>query len=190
MKPTLAEGMAARTGFPAWAVEKLLDHESELDQIWPDWRMKKPFDAVRYDLKARIKWLLKKVALLTNTEGGLPAPRDWDVMIEPDLKNKSKCYAHPVLPVNDAVREATREPPSPLARQAVASAPVVQIEQAGPETAPLDPFAVEAMACKPATWLGTDDEWIGRYWIEQEAARAKVPITTVETMIADKESEP
>jgi hypothetical protein len=87
--------------------KKILDLETEMDQIWPGWRQKEPFGDCAYDLKARIKWCLKRMALLS--EGN-----DWDVLIVRDARNSQQCYAHPVLPETHRFEAVTREPPSPL----------------------------------------------------------------------------
>lgn len=99
--------------FPAKARTLIKDIENELDIIWAGWRQKQRFDSVEYDLKARIKWLLKKHSLLTQREGPTPCPKYWDVIIVQDSKNKSLCYAHPVIPaISEQV--TTRNPVSPL----------------------------------------------------------------------------
>ena len=93
---------------------KILTLQTELDAIWPGWRKKQRFDHLGeggdqagYDLKARIKWCLKRLSLLE--EG-----KDWDVMIARDLRNRSQCYAHPVIPATgDAGAEPDRDPASP-----------------------------------------------------------------------------
>lgn len=100
-------------GFPAHIVAKVVAIDAELDQIHPGWKDRVPFDKAEYDTLARIKWLLKRRSLLTTTDGGHPAPRDWDVLIVRDTKNRRKCYAHPVIP-RDIAPEVTREPPSPI----------------------------------------------------------------------------
>ena len=89
-------------------LEKIQKLEAEMDQIWPGWRQKQPFGETPYDLKARIKWCLKRLALLA--EGN-----DWDVLIVRDARNSQQCYAHPVLPATERVETVTKEPPSPLA---------------------------------------------------------------------------
>lgn len=88
-------------------LEKISKLESEMDQIWPGWRQKQPFGECSYDLKARIKWCLKRLSLLA--EGN-----DWDVLIVRDSRNTSQCYAHPVMPETERYQEVTREPVSPL----------------------------------------------------------------------------
>ena len=71
--------------------------------------------SVDYALKARIKWLLKRLSLLNSRdENGKPAPKDWDVLIVKDRRNPSQCYAHPVIPATGADDDATRSPASPL----------------------------------------------------------------------------
>lgn len=86
---------------------KILALEAEQDTIWPGWRVKERFDGCAYDLKARIKWCLKRLSLLAE---GL----DYDVLIVRDARNQSQCYAHPVLPATEQYQQVTREPPSPL----------------------------------------------------------------------------
>lgn len=86
---------------------KIAAYEAELDQIHDGWRLQRRFDDQPYDLKARIKWLLKRLALLS-------IGNDWDVMIVRDSRNATQCYAHPVLPATRAFQEVTLEPPSPL----------------------------------------------------------------------------
>jgi len=88
-------------------LEKITAIERELDQIWPGWRQKQPFGECHYDLKARIKWCLKRLSLL---EDG----NDYDVLIVRDARNSQQCYAHPVLPATHRYEQVTREPPSPL----------------------------------------------------------------------------
>ena len=89
-------------------LEKIQKLEAEMDQIWPGWRQKQPFGECHYDLKARIKWCLKRLSLLS--EGN-----DWDVLIVRDARNSQQCYAHPVLPATERFETVTKEPPSPLA---------------------------------------------------------------------------
>lgn len=98
------------TDFPPDIRAKIAAIDAELDTIHPGWRQKQRFDQAAYDLKARIKWLLKRRSLLGSRDRGLPAPRDWAVLIVPDGKRKGQCYAHPVTPV-EGPREVTREPP-------------------------------------------------------------------------------
>ena len=106
--------MAPTPVFPHLAA-KILNLQTELDAIWPGWRKKQRFDHLGeggdqagYDLKARIKWCLKRLSLLE--EG-----KDWDVMIARDLRNRSQCYAHPVIPATgDAGAEPDRNPASPM----------------------------------------------------------------------------
>lgn len=88
-------------------LEKIQKLETEMDVIWPGWRQKQPFGECHYDLKARIKWCLKRLSLLS--EGN-----DWDVLIVRDARNSQQCYAHPVLPATARYETVTREPPSPL----------------------------------------------------------------------------
>lgn len=107
--------MGAHSDLPVYIVDKINAHEAELDAIWPNWRQKERFDHVDYALKARIKWLLKRLSLLTSRdEAGRPAPKDWDVLIVKDRRNPSQCYAHPVIPATGNDSEATRSPASPL----------------------------------------------------------------------------
>lgn len=86
---------------------KIAAIEAEMDVIWPGWRQKQPFGECAYDLKARIKWCLKRLSLLA--EGN-----DWAVLIVRDARNSQQCYAHPVLPATRQYEQVTREPPSPL----------------------------------------------------------------------------
>jgi len=88
-------------------LEKIAAIEAEMDIIHSGWREKARFDHCAYDLKARIKWCLKRLALLA--EGN-----DYDVMIVRDARNSQQCYAHPVLPATARYEQVTREPPSPL----------------------------------------------------------------------------
>jgi len=88
-------------------LEKIAAIEAEMDVIWPGWRQKQPFGECAYDLKARIKWCLKRLSLL---EDG----NDYDVLIVRDARNSQQCYAHPVLPATARYETVTREPPSPL----------------------------------------------------------------------------
>jgi len=88
-------------------LEKIAAIEAEMDIIWPGWRQKQPFGETSYDLKARIKWCLKRLSLL---EDG----NDYDVLIVRDARNSQQCYAHPVLPATHRYEQVTREPPSPL----------------------------------------------------------------------------
>jgi len=88
-------------------LKKITELEAEMDQIWPSWRQKQPFGESAYDLKARIKWCLKRLSLLS--EGN-----DWDVLIVRDARNSQQCYAHPVLPATERFETTTKEPPSPL----------------------------------------------------------------------------
>jgi hypothetical protein len=88
-------------------LKKITELEAEMDQIWPGWRQKQPFGECAYDLKARIKWCLKRLSLLA--EGN-----DWDVLIVRDARNSQQCYAHPVLPATERFETTTKEPPSPL----------------------------------------------------------------------------
>ncbi len=115
-----ADLIAARAAWPGRTdriLEQILTHETKLDEIWPGWRKKKPFNRVGYDLLSKIKWSLKKHALLTRMEGGQPAPLEHDVLIVRDGRNPRKCYAHPVEPVLEDRPDVTRNPflPQPLA---------------------------------------------------------------------------
>jgi hypothetical protein len=107
--------MGAHSDVPPYIAAKIQSHEDELDAIWPNWRQKARFDHVDYQLKARIKWLLKRLALLTSRdEHGNPAPKDWDVLVVKDRRNPSQCYAHPVIPATGENDDSSREPASPL----------------------------------------------------------------------------
>lgn len=88
-------------------LEKIAAIEAEMDVIWPGWRQKQPFGECTYDLKARIKWCLKRLSLLADGN-------DYDVLIVRDSRNSQQCYAHPVLPATRQYEQVTREPPSPL----------------------------------------------------------------------------
>ena len=88
-------------------LEKIAAIEAEMDVIWPGWRQKQPFGECTYDLKARIKWCLKRLSLLADGN-------DYDVLIVRDARNSQQCYAHPVLPATQQYEQVTREPPSPL----------------------------------------------------------------------------
>lgn len=96
---------------------KVVALEAELDIIWPGWRHRERFDGCAYDLKARIKWCLKRLSLLAE---GL----DYDVLIVRDSRNSQQCYAHPVLPATEKYEQVTREPPSPLG---VPTSPVADV---------------------------------------------------------------
>ena len=87
---------------------KIAAIEAEMDIIHPGWREKARFDHCAYDLKARIKWCLKRLSLLADGN-------DYDVLIVRDARNSQQCYAHPVLPATARYETVTREPPSPLA---------------------------------------------------------------------------
>lgn len=177
---------------------KIAEVETELDAIWPGWRTKQPFDKVTYDLKARIKWLLKRMSLLTHLENGQVAPLDWDVMIVKDPKNPNKCYAHPVVPPKTD-EEVTRNPPSPLAP---AVSPIVGVRAKGPELPESSLAALHAasrpvvgtagdiakslaaqgrtvtvarveaaLVFKPHGWMDTDEAWVVR-WLKPSVAQA------------------
>lgn len=106
------QNLSQYADFPQLAQTLIKEVEDELDQIWSGWRQKQRFDTVEYNLMARIKWLLKKHSLLTTRTGPTPTPRYWDVLVVKDSKNPKKCYAHPIIPANDA-EDTTRNPPSP-----------------------------------------------------------------------------
>lgn len=106
MVPTCSPETSPWADFPPKARTEILSIETELDEIWPGWRQKLRFDKVNYDLKFKIKGLLKKHQLLTRREQGVPAPRYWDVLVVRDGKDKTKCYAHPIMPKNDGTEEA------------------------------------------------------------------------------------
>ena len=86
---------------------KIAAIEAEMDVIWPGWREKARFDHCAYDLKARIKWCLKRLSLLADG-------KNWDVLVVRDARNSQQCYAHPVLPATARYEQVTREPPSSL----------------------------------------------------------------------------
>jgi hypothetical protein len=110
--------LASYSDFPSYIQVLIYDIETELDLIWKGWRSKQRFDSVEYDLKARIKWLLKRHDLLTQRTGPSPTPKNWDVIIVQDSKDRNQCYAHPVIPQASS-GGVTREP-----------RPVIQIETA------------------------------------------------------------
>lgn len=105
--------LASYSDFPTYIQTLIYDIETELDLIWKGWRNKQRFDSVEYDLKARIKWLLKRHDLLTQRTGPSPTPKNWDVIIVQDSKDRNQCYAHPVIPQASS-GGVTREPRSPL----------------------------------------------------------------------------
>lgn len=82
----------------------LAEYERELDDIWPDWRMKVPFSHLPYDHRARIKWLLKRHSLLMQGH-------DWPVIIVQSRARPDKCFTHPIPPDNGNVPPIIREPP-------------------------------------------------------------------------------
>lgn len=84
---------------------KIAAIEAEMDIIHPGWREKARFNHCAYDLKARIKWCLKRLSLLADGN-------DYDVLIVRDARNSQQCYAHPVLPATHRYEAVTREPPS------------------------------------------------------------------------------
>lgn len=147
-------------GYPQAIVDKILILEAELDEIRPGWRTHQRFDTVAYDLKARIKWCLKRHSLLTS--GGPFGIRDWDVIVVRDGKSKTQCYAHPLEPVSttpdsyrgkDSAYEAARDPkhsrPPEENLAALAWRLGVPIEM------------VEFLARnKPADFPGTTTKWI------------------------------
>lgn len=101
-------------GFPPYIVARIRAIEAELDLTWPGWRERLPFHRVEYNVKARIKWLLKRRVLLSTREGGVPCPRDWEVIVVRDGTDPKKCYAHPVVP-SEAPAEDARVPPAVVA---------------------------------------------------------------------------
>jgi hypothetical protein len=103
--------------YPQHAAE-VRAHEAELDVLWPPWRSGDPkvrrFKHLPYEVLARVKWLLKRRALLMHTEQGTPAPLDWTVRVVPSASGK-QCFAHPIMPA--ASQPAASDcPPSPLQR--------------------------------------------------------------------------
>ena len=107
---------------PLSIAAKVAELEQELDELHPGWRERLPFDRLEYNTLARVKWALKRLSLLQHTEGGYPAPRDWEVLIVQDGRNKRKCYAHPVIPAQTSAAP-TRNPPSPLATLSTKATP-------------------------------------------------------------------
>lgn len=94
------------------------EYETEMDEIHPGWRTRQPFHMLDYPRLARMKWLIKRRSLLLFREAvgrapdgspiTVPRPRDWEVLIAPDVRDPRKCYAHPVEP--RVTREITRSP--------------------------------------------------------------------------------
>lgn len=107
----------ANPDFPPHVLVTVGRLEAELDATWPGWRTCVPFHRTDYATKARIKWLLKRRSLLLTRVDGVPCPRDWDVLVVRDNKDPSKCYAHPVQPVLEALPAVTREPPAVITIQ-------------------------------------------------------------------------
>lgn len=175
IRPTrqpLHEALLAWPGFPPYVVEKIVDLEHELDQIHPGWRTRQRFDQVAYESKARIKWCLKRLSLLTHTSGGLPDPLDWDVIIVQDKRNQKQCYAHPVIPAITQGGDVTRDPPSPLGKVAPQVDPHVMFsrpplgspEVVAPRLAasmglPEDVVLADLRA-KPRGWMEDDAAWV------------------------------
>lgn len=69
----------------------IAEFAAELDLIWPGWRVHAPFSHLDPPTQARVKWLLKRHAMLTEKPH-----RDWPVKIVYD--QGGKCYAHPICP--------------------------------------------------------------------------------------------
>lgn len=102
---------AAYPGRPPHILAKIGEVEQELDFTWPGWRQRQPFAELDYDRLARIKYLLKRHALLTYEQGGVPAPRDWGVIVVRDKANPSQCYAHPIVPDRPLTGDVGEPPP-------------------------------------------------------------------------------
>ena len=155
-------------GFPAGIIEKVVLIDAELDELWPGWRAKRPFNMAPYETKARLKWLHKRRSLLMHTEAGEPCPLDWDVIVLRDGRDPNKCYAHPVLPVVTAAAEGTREPPSPLSGERLAalqsaSRPVLSpLAALAEEVGCTEAIAEEALRDKPPGWMDTPAAWVRR----------------------------
>ena len=86
------------TGFPSVIVAKCDEIMAELDDIWAPWRQRVPLTPLQFAHRARVKWLLKRLMLLSWREGGHPAPRDWGVHICRDTRDPNESYAHPIPP--------------------------------------------------------------------------------------------
>lgn len=195
----LHEALLEWRGFPAYIVEKIIDIEYELDQLHPGWRVKDRFDQLQYDTKARVKWLLKRLSLLTHTDGGRPDPLDWDVLIVKDKKNPKQCYAHPVIPVVDSGAETTREPPSPFHTGGYVDRHAALVEFSRPAlgspevVAPLlaqkmglsEEQVLADLRAKPKGWMGDDEEWVGvceqRRTIPAHTITVTIPASDVTT---------
>lgn len=99
--------------------------EGALDRLWPNWRhpdrSRRRFDHVEYDLKAAIKWLLKRHSLLSRGSSGRPDPLDQPVLVVKDGSNPQKCYAHPIIP--DPEGKAWRLPVPTMALYALGGPP-------------------------------------------------------------------
>lgn len=110
--PTYSEPMPIPLAqLPPAFRDEIAKYEVELSALHPAWqstvRAECRFDHFDYERKARVKWLLKRRSLLLR---GL----DWTVIIAPDGKDRTKCYAHAIMPTAPR-REVTTDPPSPLA---------------------------------------------------------------------------
>lgn len=180
-------------GLPPFYADKLRVIEAELDVTWPLWRQKKPFDHLQYDHKARVKWLLKRQSLLSNTTNGMANPLDWDVLIVPDRRNPHKCYAHPVMPSAKS-RETTREPPSPffvggqLDPRILHSRPAANSpEDVANKTGFSVELCKEALACKPPRWMDTSVAWVNR-WVAARSSEepGEAPPASSETVVVLK----
>lgn len=161
---------AAWPGRPAYILDKIVAIELELDTILPGWRAKAPFHKTAYLIKARVKWLLKRHLLLTHTDGGQPAPLDWDVLVVRDPKNPNQCYAHPVLPPVVENSMVSRDPESPVTQEQIFFTGVHDVrleEDSVPYIAKemsLSQASVQrALEAKPVGWMDTDQAWVARY---------------------------
>jgi len=100
------------SGFPSAIVAKATAIMGELDDIWPLWRQRYPLSGLDFDHRARVKWLLKRLLLLSWRSGGAPAPRDWGVHICASRHDPRECFAHPIPP--GTARNADMWTPPPL----------------------------------------------------------------------------
>ena len=118
------------SGFPSAIVAKASAIMDELDDIWPLWRQRHPLSGLEFDHRARVKWLLKRLLLLSWRSGGVPAPRDWDVHVCASRHDPRESFAHP-LPPGQPRNDDMWTPPPLSAEQlpdVVASASVLAFE--------------------------------------------------------------
>jgi len=92
-------------------VDMIVAYEVELDEIHPGWRRRERFDVVDLPLKRRLKWLLKRHAMLGRWEDGRPAPLDWEVRIVADPRRSDGCFAFPVEPAVVPMLDGPDGPP-------------------------------------------------------------------------------